>query len=1003
MPMSDAEEHVNSKLPPTGPEPPAGVPGPRLEAGTQVGHFRIESEIGRGGMGVVYLAQDTTLGRSVAIKSLPAEVMEDPKVRSRFLQEAKLLASLNHPNIAAIHEELEETEGAVYLVLEYVPGQTLGERIPEGGFTLKETLSIACEIADAVSYAHDKGVIHRDLKPGNIKITPEGRIKVLDLGVAKMIGAPSSAVVTITVPGQVVGTPGYMSPEQARGDTADHRTDIWSFGCILFEMLAGTCPFPGRTASEALASILKTEPDWDALPAEVGADVREIIRRCLEKDPAQRYQSVNALCEDLHTSKEILTAPPSKPIDLKALLKLLKRPKAEVLIALLLLVTCLTAYGVIRHVKNARWAISAIPDIIRLIETDQYLLAFQLAKKVEKYIPNNSTLQELWPEMAKEFSIVTNPPGAEIYFRNYKDVNRAPLYLGKSPLREKWFPHGVFRWEIRKAGFDTRECILSTFPNDSSKLEITLLEQGLYPEMVLVKWNDDKDSEVNYVIDKYEVTNKQYKEFVDHGGYQKSEYWKQRFTDENGQQLTFKEAMDRFRDQTNLNAPATWEGGTYPEGQDDHPVGGVSWYEAAAYAEFIGKMLPPLDLWNQVAAAEWALVVLDYSNFGGELTRVGHSGGISPYGAYDMAGNVREWVWNAPDDTQRTRYIRGGACNDADYMFTRWDIQSTWKRYAENGFRCVQLLTDGNEPPEELFSPKGVPSWIRTEYPTDFVKRPEGEIRTWVEGFAYDRSDLKATVVSKEERRYWRKEKVIFNAAYDSDKIIANLFIPKNTEPPYQPILYFPGTGAQQRSSSDNLKDTELIDFIIKSGRAVLYPVYKGTYERQFRQDPPNPYSQPAAYREWMQQLAADVGRSIDYLAERRDMDMEKLTYYGLSWGAYKGPIFMRVEQKRIKYGMLFGGGLFSVNIWRPQVDNINYCGHVKAPVLMINGLQDALFPIETSARAMYDLLGSQDKLFLTYDGGHSLWGLISPKIKGDVLKWMDEHLGPVDFESQKP
>jgi pimeloyl-ACP methyl ester carboxylesterase len=681
------------------------------------------------------------------------------------------------------------------------------------------------------------------------------------------------------------------------------------------------------------------------------------------------------------------------------LLKLLKRPKAEVVVALFLLVICLTTYGIIQRIKNTRWAIGTIPEIFKLIEADKYLAAFQLAKKVEKYIPNNSTLKELWPEMAREFSIITNPPGAEIYFRGYTDIKGKPLYLGTSPRKEKWFPSGVYRWEIRKAGFDTRECILSTFPNDSSKLEITLLEKGLYPEMLMIQSGTYGD----FLIDKYEVTNQQFKEFVDQGGYRNRKYWKHKFVDEDGQLLDFDQAMDRFRDQTNMNGPATWEGGTYPEGQDDYPVGGVSWYEATAYAEFAGKIMPPLDLWNKVAAAEWALVVLDYSNFGGELTRVGHFGGISPYGAYVMAGNVREWVWNAPDDTQRTRYIRGGACNDADYMFTRWDIQSTWKRYAENGFRCVQLLTDGNEPPAELFSPKEVPSWIRTEYPTDFVKRPEDEIHTWVEGFAYDRSDLNAAVVSKEERRYWRKEKVIFNAAYDSDKIIANLFLPKNTEPPYQPILYFPGTGAQQRSSSDNLQDTGPIDFVVKSGRAVLYPVYKGTYERQYRQDPPNPYSQPAAYREWMQQLAADVGRSIDYLVERGDMDMEKLTYYGLSWGAYKGPIFMRVEQQRIKYGMLFGGGLLGPNIWRPQVDHFNYCGHVRAPVLMINGLQDSIFPIETSARAMYDLLGSEDKEFKTYNGGHDLFGLVSTEIKGDVLKWMDKHLGPIDFESQKP
>ena len=253
--MSEAKEQ-NNKRPKDMAGPTRSFDGSVVGPGSQIGPFRIEHELGRGGAGVVYLAHDTKLDRSVAIKSVPADLADGPAAQSRFLREAKLLASLNHPNIAAIHEELEEAEGAVYLVLEYVPGQTLGERIAKGGLELKEILSIACEIAEAISYAHDKGVIHRDLKPANIKITPEGRTKVLDLGIAKMISAPSSTAVTITEPGQVIGTPGYMSPEQARGNPADHRTDIWSLGCILYEMLTGDPPHTGSSAQAILGKIL---------------------------------------------------------------------------------------------------------------------------------------------------------------------------------------------------------------------------------------------------------------------------------------------------------------------------------------------------------------------------------------------------------------------------------------------------------------------------------------------------------------------------------------------------------------------------------------------------------------------------------------------------------------------------------------------------------------------------------------------------------------------------
>ncbi|MHC4808580.1 MAG: serine/threonine-protein kinase, partial [Planctomycetota bacterium] len=218
--MSEAEEK-NDKWRGKGEDhPTASFTG---SAGEQIGPFRIERELGHGAVGVVYLAHDTKLDRPVAIKSLPAEVMENPKARSRFSREARVLASLNHPNIATIYEEFQETEDTAYLILEYVPGQTLAEQIAKKPLKLQEALTIALQIAEAVAAAHEHNVIHRDLKPGNIKITS-----------------------TVTEPGRVIGTPAYMSPEQARGKATDKRSDIWSFGCVLYEMLTGRIPFKGE-------------------------------------------------------------------------------------------------------------------------------------------------------------------------------------------------------------------------------------------------------------------------------------------------------------------------------------------------------------------------------------------------------------------------------------------------------------------------------------------------------------------------------------------------------------------------------------------------------------------------------------------------------------------------------------------------------------------------------------------------------------------------------------
>jgi len=275
--------------------------------GQKVGSFEIVEMIGRGGMGVVYLARDTKLKRSVAIKSMPVELQADSTARTRFRREAELLASLNHPNIAAIHDIIEQDEGAGYLILEYVPGETLAQRIAREPLKLEEAFSIGQQIAEAVSAAHEKGIVHRDLKPGNIKITPEGKVKVLDFGLAKAsVDEGRSGETAVTQPGRVIGTPAYMSPEQACGKPTDKRSDIWSFGCLMYEMLTGHLPFEGETATEILARIIEREPDWEVLPQEIPANIRALLRRCLEKDPRRRLRDIGDAAIEI---KETLTLP----------------------------------------------------------------------------------------------------------------------------------------------------------------------------------------------------------------------------------------------------------------------------------------------------------------------------------------------------------------------------------------------------------------------------------------------------------------------------------------------------------------------------------------------------------------------------------------------------------------------------------------------------------------------------------------------------------------------
>ena len=271
----------------------------RWSAGAQIGVYRIEGRVGAGGMGEVYRGRDTRLGRDVAIKVLPPEMVADPERRTRLEREARLLAALNHPHIGAIYG-LEEHDGLIALVLEFVEGPTLADRLRRGPIPPGEAVGIAREIAEAIEAAHDKGIIHRDLKPANVKLAPVSGVKVLDFGLAKALAgvpdADASQLPTVTADGtragQVMGTAAYMSPEQARGLVVDKRTDIWAFGCVLYEMLAGRRAFEGKTLSDTLVAVLEREPDWSALPDTTSPRLRWLLRRCLEKDARRRWRDI---------------------------------------------------------------------------------------------------------------------------------------------------------------------------------------------------------------------------------------------------------------------------------------------------------------------------------------------------------------------------------------------------------------------------------------------------------------------------------------------------------------------------------------------------------------------------------------------------------------------------------------------------------------------------------------------------------------------------------------
>jgi serine/threonine protein kinase len=328
--------------------------------GRQLGAYRVVSLLGAGGMGEVYRARDTTLGRDVALKVLPAIFTADRDRLARFEREARTLATLNHPHIGAIYG-LEEHDNIRVLVLEIVEGSTLATRLAKRPLPLMEALDIARQIAEALEAAHEKGIVHRDLKPANISVTSDGIAKVLDFGLAKVLPAEGSALDVTetwamtsegTMEGMIVGTAPYMSPEQARGKAVDKRSDIWSFGCVLYEMLAGRRAFPGETLSDTVAAILEREPVWSALPEKTPPGIRQLLHRCLEKDPKARLRDIGEARIELAAQPHVPALPAPRPSA--------KRPLLLALAALVVVICAMALYVSLIKGRNPQRA--AVPS-----------------------------------------------------------------------------------------------------------------------------------------------------------------------------------------------------------------------------------------------------------------------------------------------------------------------------------------------------------------------------------------------------------------------------------------------------------------------------------------------------------------------------------------------------------------------------------------------------------------------------------------------------------------
>ncbi len=985
--------------------------------GETISHYRIVKKLGEGGMGIVYEALDLKLDRAVALKFLPPALTRDPEAKRRFVTEAKAASALQHNNICTVHD-IDETddgkEGAsrLFIVMDCYEGKPLKERIARGPMTLEEALDIAMQIASGLAKAHEKGMVHRDIKPANVFVTTDGTVKILDFGLAKLAGGQTA----LTKAGSTLGTVAYMSPEQSMGEELDARTDIWSLGVVMYEMLSGHLPFKGEH-EQALIYLINNqdpEPIQQRVPA-ISSELEHIVQRALEKAPDSRYATTAELLEDLKNYRESLHTTERGRLDLRTLLRVLKKPPIAIPAVAGALAVILLAVWFFHHQSRVEWAREvALPEIRMMIsENDVWrnlVPPYRLAEQAEAILGNDPELAELFSKCALNIDVRTEPPGARVYMKEYDDPDGEWLYLGVSPLEKIRVPIGIFRWKLEKEGYETVLAAASTWNVGGGDdlvagydLVRTLDEEGSAPPgMVRVQATETAAGILgDFFIDTYEVTNRQYKAFVDAGGYRNREHWRHPFL-KDGRELTWEEAMREFVDRSDLPGPSTWLGGDYPQSQDEYPVSGVSWYEAAAYAEYVGKSLPTDAHWNVARGGftpmiQWPqlggfAVLAPFSNFGDRGTvQVGSLQGFTAFGAFDMAGNVREWCWN---ETQQGRLIRGGAWNDNTYEFMTRRQAPAMDRSARNGFRLA-VYPDLEAVPETAFAFQqlGVTVDYRAMEPVS-----DDIFEVYREQCSYDKTDLNARVEYRQESPGgWVREKISYNAAYGDERVLAYLFLPANAQPPFQTVVYFPGGASTWMVSSQDLEGyyefTMFLSFLVRNGRAVLYPIYKGTFERGSPElSVLSDGSETHAYTEYLIQVVKDFCRSIDYLETRPDIDSERLAYYGMSWGGMFGAIIPAVED-RLKASVLVAGGFAGSAL--PPAHQINYVTRVRVPTLMLNGRYDTIFDFDTKAKSMFDLLGTpaEDKRLLAYETDH-----IPPKAEyvKETISWLNTYLGPV-------
>ena len=674
--------------------------------------YEFERELGAGGMATVYLACDVRNQRHVAIKVFRPDLAH-VLGGERFLCEIEMVAQIEHPHLLTLIDS-GEADGILYYVMPYVRGESLRDRLTrEGKLPVGDAVRMLRDVADGLAEAHRHGLVHRDIKPENVMISGNHAV-VMDFGVAKAVSTATGRHQMTTV-GVALGTPSYMSPEQATADpNIDHRSDIYALGAMGYELLAGRPPFVRTTSQEILAAHLTAVPDavTEHRP-ETPPALDAILSKCLEKLPDDRWQQMDDVLRQL----EVITTPSGGVPSMKMPAaspagqpSRLLRPR-NVAIAAVILVA---AGGLFVQQRQAAATRVLVAEIQGFVESDDLDSVYEAIEGSGRNLSDGS-FASIADVIGGSVSVETDPVGAAVQIARGNsglDSLTAPVDKGRSPLSDLTLVAGEYRLTIEADGFLPAAFALHVEAGTDLQIHRTLVAAEWDAEgMVVVAGGvvpgplagQFEGSEVPaFLVDRHEVTNQRFMAFVSAGAYRDPSLWPDSMLID-GVWTAREIALAQLVDQTGLPGPRAWSGGTFAEGREDHPVAGITWYEASAFAAWEGKSLPTLEQWWRAALGDegtrfpWGddlRSIDDRSNFGGLGTSpVGQfTFGASPYGVHDMAGNVREWLVGEP--AERLFMVVGGSWQTPTYMFDSPNIESSRPFFEseEVGFRLVKPL-----------------------------------------------------------------------------------------------------------------------------------------------------------------------------------------------------------------------------------------------------------------------------------------------------------------------